>query len=180
MQRSKARRPSAIAIELQIDGETWHRVDALDESGPDDRHFVVITDDNGIANIRFGDGKHGSRLPTRTDRIAAVYGSSKRFVAVVQQQGCVIVDKDWNEGSDSEDRPERAGPRAGTAWRRACKPSRLGNAVPARRDRRCAADWRGCMGRFRGRRSDTACLDRREPIVAGRDASTRFLTPRYA
>ena len=104
MQRSKARRPSAIAIELQIDGETWHRVDALDESGPDDRHFVVITDDNGIANIRFGDGKHGARLPTRTDRIAAVYGSSKRFVAVVQQQGRVIVDKDWNEGSDSEGR----------------------------------------------------------------------------
>jgi Type VI secretion system/phage-baseplate injector OB domain len=40
---------------------------------------------------------HGARLPDGADAIVAAYRGSKRFVAVVQQQGRVIVDKDWHE-----------------------------------------------------------------------------------
>jgi len=97
MQKRMGRSRRGISIELQIDGEAWHRVASLEKSGPDDRHFVLTTDENGTTTVRFGDGEHGAKLPTGTDRVVAAYRSSKRFVAVVQQQGRVIVDKDWSE-----------------------------------------------------------------------------------
>jgi hypothetical protein len=75
----------------------WHRVASLEESGPDDRHFVVIANEDGTATLQFGDGERGARLPTGADQVVAVYQSSERFVAMVEQQGRVIVDKDWNE-----------------------------------------------------------------------------------
>ncbi len=87
-----------MAVELQIGGEVWHRVDSLEASAPDDRHFVVTTDATGVTTMRFGDGIHGAQLPTGTDQIESVYRTAKHFVAVLQQQGRVIVDKDWNEG----------------------------------------------------------------------------------
>jgi len=37
-------------------------------------------------------------LPAGTDAVVAAYRRSKRFVAVVQQQGRVILDNDWREG----------------------------------------------------------------------------------
>ena len=95
MPRRKRPTPTGIAVELQIDGEAWHRVGSLDASGPDDRHFVASTDERGATTLRFGDGEHGARVPTSTDRVVAAYRSSKRFVAVVQQEGRVIVDRDW-------------------------------------------------------------------------------------
>jgi|SRR4029453_14009817 hypothetical protein len=98
MQKRERRAASGIAIELQIDGEVWHRVASLENSGPDDRHFVLTTDERGTTTVRFGDGEHGSRLPTGADQIVAAYRSSKRFVAVLQQPGRVVVDKDWSEG----------------------------------------------------------------------------------
>jgi hypothetical protein len=97
MEKRKRRASIGIAIELQIDGEVWHRAASLENSGPDDRHFVLTTDESGTTTVRFGDGEHGARLPTGPDRLVAAYRSSKRFVAVVQQQGRVIVDKDWSE-----------------------------------------------------------------------------------
>ena len=104
MQERKRPSRSGIAIELQVDGEAWHRVGSLDDSGPDDRHFVASTDESGATTLQFGDGEHGARLPATADRVVAAYRSSKRFVAVVQQQGRVIVDKDWHEGGPDADR----------------------------------------------------------------------------
>jgi hypothetical protein len=98
MQTRKGSPPSGIAIELQIDGEVWRRVASLENSGSEDRHFVVTANEDGTSTVRFGDGEHGARLPSGTDRVIAAYQSSKRFVAVVQQQGRVTVDKDWREG----------------------------------------------------------------------------------
>jgi hypothetical protein len=96
MQR-KQRDSSEIAVDLQIGGEVWHRVASLDNSGPDDRHFVLATDEGGTTTVRFGDGAHGARLPAEADAIVAAYRRSKRFVAVVDQQGRVIVDNDWRD-----------------------------------------------------------------------------------
>ena len=97
MQTRKKRASSEVAIDLQIGGEVWHRVASLANSGPDDRHFVLTTDERGATTVRFGDGAHGARLPAGADAIVAAYRSSKRFVAVVQQEGRVIVDNDWRE-----------------------------------------------------------------------------------
>ena len=87
---------SEIAIDMQTDGEVWSRVPSLENSRPEDRHFVVVTDENGTT-LRFGDGVHGARLPGGGDRVAATYVSSKRFVGVARQQGRVILDEDWDE-----------------------------------------------------------------------------------
>jgi len=104
MQKLKRQAPSGIAIELQIDSKVWHRVDSLENSGPEDRHFVAITDENGTTTLRFGDGEHGVRLPTGADRAVAAYQSSKHFVAVTQQQGRVLVDNDFSEGGPTTGR----------------------------------------------------------------------------
>ena len=104
MQERKRSSRSGIAIELQIDGEAWHRVWSLDDSGPNDRHFVASTDESGATTLQFGDGEHGARLPATADRVVAAYRSSKRFVAVVQQQGRVIMDRDWHEGDSAANR----------------------------------------------------------------------------
>ena len=45
MQKRMGRSRRGISIELQIDGEAWHRVASLEKSGPDDRHFVLTTDE---------------------------------------------------------------------------------------------------------------------------------------
>src|SRR4051812_15481366 len=104
MQARKQRASNEVAIDLQVGGEVWHRVASFADSGPADRHFVLTTDDRGTTTVRFGDGVHGARLPGGADEVVAAYRRSKRFVAVVQQQGRVILDNDWSErvpaGSD--------------------------------------------------------------------------------
>jgi hypothetical protein len=101
MHKRKQPLRSGIAIELQIDGETWHRVESFADSGPDDRDFVLSTDESGATTLQFGDGEHGARLPGAADQVVAVYRSSKRFVAVVEEQGRVIVDRDWHESGSA-------------------------------------------------------------------------------
>jgi hypothetical protein len=64
----------------------------------------MITDENGATTVRFGDGAHGARLPADADAIVAAYRTARRFVAVVEQQGRVIVDNDWNEFPAASDR----------------------------------------------------------------------------
>ena len=102
----KRKRPSRSAIpgELQINGETWHRVQSLADSAADDRHFVGSTDQNGVTILQFGDGKHGARLPVAADRAGAADRSSRNYVGVVLQQGRVILDTDWHEGGPAATR----------------------------------------------------------------------------
>ncbi|KGI67131.1 hypothetical protein EU78_06280 [Mycolicibacterium rufum] len=42
--------------------ETWHARRDLLDSGPDDRHFVGETDDDGRVHLRFGDGRNGAQF----------------------------------------------------------------------------------------------------------------------
>jgi len=74
MHKRTARSRGGITIGLQIDGEAWHRVPSLDNSGPDDRHLVLTMDEKGTTTVHFGDGEHGARLPTRADRLVAFEG----------------------------------------------------------------------------------------------------------
>jgi len=97
MKKKTKRRPAGIKVELQIAGELWRQVPTLETAGPEDRVFVTSTNPNGTTTVLFGDGTNGARLPTGTNNIAATYRPSKRFTAVVMQQGRVILDKDWGE-----------------------------------------------------------------------------------
>jgi hypothetical protein len=77
------------AIDLEVNGEPWQRVSSFDESSPEDKHYSVRIDDDGTASIRFGDGKHGARLPTGTTVINATH---KHYSGVRLQQGRVQLD----------------------------------------------------------------------------------------
>ena len=61
------------AVEVRIDGVLWTQVPSLYPAGPHDRVFVVQTDDDGYATLTFGDGEHGSRLPSGQENVRARY-----------------------------------------------------------------------------------------------------------
>lgn len=52
------------AVEVEVAGETWAQVSSLKDSGPTDAHYQVRIDQDGHADIQFGDGRHGRRLPS--------------------------------------------------------------------------------------------------------------------
>jgi len=90
--------PRKVRIDLEIDGEVWRRVASLRSSGPEDPHYEVRVNADGTATVTFGDGEHGRRLPTGSDKIIATYRPSKHYTAVVMQQGRVILDSDSKDG----------------------------------------------------------------------------------
>jgi hypothetical protein len=61
-------------IEVEDHEERWVEVPSLSDSGPDDRHYVVLRDDASVS-VRFGDGRHGRRPPTGETTVMAVYRS---------------------------------------------------------------------------------------------------------
>jgi beta-lactamase superfamily II metal-dependent hydrolase len=60
-------------LEVYVGGTLWKRVENLSDFGPNDRVYVVVEDSEGQSNIRFGDGKHGARLPSASNNVAAIY-----------------------------------------------------------------------------------------------------------
>lgn len=104
MQARTNRSRQKIKIELQVDGEVWRRVPTLDDAAPDDRVYVLQTNDDGTSTLSFGDGKHGARLPTGTDKVDVTFMPSKHYTAIVMQQGRVLIDSDWNEDADVRNR----------------------------------------------------------------------------
>ncbi|PIV88650.1 MAG: hypothetical protein COW48_04810, partial [Hydrogenophilales bacterium CG17_big_fil_post_rev_8_21_14_2_50_63_12] len=52
------------AVEVAVAGETWTQVSTLKDSSPTDAHYQVRIDQDGNADIQFGDGRHGRRLPS--------------------------------------------------------------------------------------------------------------------
>lgn len=54
-------------------GEAWSPTAALPRHDPTDRVYELITDADGNTAIRFGDGRHGARLPSGDNNIAATY-----------------------------------------------------------------------------------------------------------
>ncbi|UCG83395.1 MAG: hypothetical protein JSW38_00805, partial [Dehalococcoidia bacterium] len=60
-------------LEIYVDGTLWQRVERLADFGPNDKVYVVVEDSAGQSSIRFGDGEHGARLPTRSSKVVAKY-----------------------------------------------------------------------------------------------------------
>jgi hypothetical protein len=61
------------ALEVYVDGTLWKRVENLSDFGPNDQVYVVGKDSAGRSSIRFGDGEHGARLPSRNSKVVATY-----------------------------------------------------------------------------------------------------------
>jgi hypothetical protein len=101
-------------IGIAIDGQGWQRVASLDESGPDDPHYVVTVGEDGSTVVEFGDGIHGRRPPSGGG-MRVSYRAGRHFGSVVLQEGRVTLDSDWKRSSrpgsvrdPSRDRGERS------------------------------------------------------------------------
>ncbi|MGW7442881.1 putative baseplate assembly protein [Kitasatospora sp. NPDC054795] len=60
-------------LEIRVDGVRWHEVDSLAGRGADERVYVTSTAADGRTTVTFGDGVHGSRLPTGQENVRARY-----------------------------------------------------------------------------------------------------------
>lgn len=63
------------SLELRIDGILWEEASSLYGLSNRDEKYTVRIEDNGSANVLFGDGISGARLPTGEFNVAAVYRS---------------------------------------------------------------------------------------------------------
>jgi Baseplate J-like protein len=60
-------------LEVFVADEKWTEVESLADSGPDDHHYTVLIDEDELMSIRFGDGRHGAKLPTGRDNVNVRY-----------------------------------------------------------------------------------------------------------
>ncbi len=60
---------------VRVNDVEWHEADTLAGLGPSDRSYIAETDDADQVSVIFGNGEHGSRLPTGTANVKAVYRS---------------------------------------------------------------------------------------------------------
>ncbi|HXI46148.1 MAG TPA: putative baseplate assembly protein [Candidatus Acidoferrales bacterium] len=63
----------ASSLEVRVDGTAWTEVDSLYGAGPSDRVHTVEIEDDGTANVVFGDGAEGARLSTAPANVRATY-----------------------------------------------------------------------------------------------------------
>jgi hypothetical protein len=60
-------------LAVRVNDVLWSEADNLFALGPDVRKYVTKTNDEGKTTVIFGDGEHGSRVPTGPENIKAVY-----------------------------------------------------------------------------------------------------------
>ncbi len=67
--------PSGISSTLtsRVNELEWHEIDNLFEAAPRQRCYITRENDAQQTNLTFGNGTHGSRLPTGTANIKATY-----------------------------------------------------------------------------------------------------------
>jgi hypothetical protein len=58
---------------VRVDGVEWSEVAGLLEAGPADTVYMLRTAADGRTEVLFGDGVHGSRLPSGRDNVTASY-----------------------------------------------------------------------------------------------------------
>lgn len=61
------------AIDIIVEGRTWQQVANINDSGPEDPHYLVRMKEDGTLKIVFGDGIHGRRLPSGNNNIRIVH-----------------------------------------------------------------------------------------------------------
>ncbi|TCJ12322.1 hypothetical protein EZJ19_12335 [Parasulfuritortus cantonensis] len=61
------------ALAVTVAGETWTQVASLKDSGPSAAHYQVRVDQDGHAEVQFGDGRHGRRLPSGGNNVRVAF-----------------------------------------------------------------------------------------------------------
>jgi uncharacterized phage protein gp47/JayE len=61
------------AIQITAEGQSFAQVGSLRDSAPSDPHFTVRVLDTGQLQLRFGNGRHGRRLPTGANNVTAKF-----------------------------------------------------------------------------------------------------------
>ncbi len=59
--------------EIRVNDLLWTEVPTLFQRGGDERVYTIDTDESGAANVCFGDGVEGARLPSGQNNVRAVY-----------------------------------------------------------------------------------------------------------
>jgi len=60
-------------LKVYVNDLLWEEVSDFLSSGPEDRHYIVRTNEKGETVVRFGDGRAGALPPTGQNNIRAVY-----------------------------------------------------------------------------------------------------------
>jgi predicted phage baseplate assembly protein len=61
------------SLEVRVDGILWQETRSLYGLAPNDRRYVVQRDDDGVADVVFGDGVQGARPASGTENVRASY-----------------------------------------------------------------------------------------------------------
>ena len=64
---------TASTLEIRVDGLLWQEAPRFTASAPTERAYTVQLNENGSATVQFGDGNHGTRLPTGSGNVEARY-----------------------------------------------------------------------------------------------------------
>ena len=64
---------TASTLDIRVDGLLWQEAPRFTAPGPTERAYTVKLDENGSATVQFGDGAHGTRLPTGSGNVEARY-----------------------------------------------------------------------------------------------------------
>jgi hypothetical protein len=62
-----------VRVKVRVDGTPWEQVRALEDCGPDERVYLVSIAEDGVTRMEFGDGSHGSRLPSGVKCVSTTY-----------------------------------------------------------------------------------------------------------
>ena len=60
-------------LTVRVSGVRWHESDDLSQAGPGDREYRTVVASDATIRVAFGDGVHGSRLPTGQENVTAAY-----------------------------------------------------------------------------------------------------------
>ncbi|KPC52480.1 putative baseplate assembly protein [Amantichitinum ursilacus] len=63
----------ASSLQVRVDDLLWHEAANLSALTPTDRSYLVRRGDDGTVTLQFGDGEHGSRLPSGQMNVQATY-----------------------------------------------------------------------------------------------------------
>lgn len=64
---------TVAALEVRVEDVAWTEVPTLRDASPTDQVYTVRQSEDGRSTVTFGDGVHGSRLPTGVENVRARY-----------------------------------------------------------------------------------------------------------
>jgi hypothetical protein len=94
-------------LQVWVNNLQWHEVDNFLNSGPDDRVFTTVMNEDGTVTVQFGDGVNGARTPTGQVNIRAVYRVGIGLAGLVQT-GQLTQPLDRPQGLQSATNPSPA------------------------------------------------------------------------